>query len=606
MAIEIDINNIKKINYGVMNNYIDVTEIIKNKFETDDTIILSNDIFPTDPYFGKVKRIVFYYRNGTNTIVNENDTIKKKVYIENTIQPMINFDYDNKYISNEINFNYILSTNVRDENNIIEWIIYHFLIGFDYIVIIDHKSKTPVSQLIQQYKWKHKVHVIRREDDNAVKMTFLNDIIVPFMMAKCKKYFIHLDADEYIYINKQYTLDSFLNKINGDIIMVNWLMFGNNNVKSNNHSYKCLIPTFTKSANKLDQHFKCFIKVDKNHPFMFNNPHSIKYKTKKQNIYTNVFGNIFNESNVHKLMEKVPNVAIESVPMYINHYFVQSREDYMKRKVNRNRDDIATNRPFDENIFNIYNDITNTNLLSYNEMIINNIEDTNTFGFIMIRYVKCSETNKAWIRCYESIRRFYNNKIVIIDDNSDMKFITNINTVNCTVINSDFPRRGELLPYYYMITKKLFSRAVVIHDSMEIVNHFDFMNIPNYKNYSRLFSFNNSSYNLDIEYFQPMCNYLKNGEMLYNYHITNIKNMIGCFGVCYVIDNDFLINVDKRFNIVNLVNYVDTRKKRMTLERLLSCLFEYVRGKSFITRPDIFGNIHANNNNYIVKHYFGR
>ena len=31
---------------------------------------------------------------------------------------------------NSESYNYILSTNVKDENNILEWIIYHLLIGF--------------------------------------------------------------------------------------------------------------------------------------------------------------------------------------------------------------------------------------------------------------------------------------------------------------------------------------------------------------------------------------------------------------------------------------------------------------------------------------------
>jgi hypothetical protein len=49
-------------------------------------------------------------------------------------------------------------------------------------------------------------------------------------MKKCKKYFIHLDADEYFYLNKKYTLTSFTDMIKGDIIAINWVMFGNNNI----------------------------------------------------------------------------------------------------------------------------------------------------------------------------------------------------------------------------------------------------------------------------------------------------------------------------------------------------------------------------------------
>ena len=210
------------------------------------------------------------------------------------------------------------------------------------------------------------------------------------------------------------------------------------------------------------------------------------------------------------------------------------------------------------------------------------------------------------ISLYNSIRKYYNNKIVIIDDNSDLKFLTSIDMINTSIINSEHSRRGELLPYYYYITSKFFSRAVILHDSMEIVKYYDFMNIPNYKNYTRLFSFSNAAYMIDIEYFKEMSNYIKDGGNLYKYHVNNIKNLVGCFGVCYVIDYDFLQHIQYKYNITNLIKFVDSRKKRMTLERFLSCLFEYDKGKSFITRIDIFGDIHKNTGANIKKYYYGR
>ena len=51
--------------------------------------------------------------------------------------------------------------------------------------------------------------------------------------------------------------------------------------------------------------------------------------------------------------------------------------------------------------------------------------------------------------------------------------------------------------------------------------------------------------------------------------------IIGCFGVCYIIDYKFLKQVNDKYNIKNLVKIIDTRDKRKTLERFLSCLFEY-------------------------------
>ena len=67
------------------------------------------------------------------------------------------------------------------------------------------------------------------------------------------------------------------------------------------------------------------------------------------------------------------------------------------------------------------------------------IKDINpkSIGFIILRCVQNELTNKYWIYCYECIRKYYaDNLILIIDDNSDYKYITNENLYNTTIINS--------------------------------------------------------------------------------------------------------------------------------------------------------------------------
>ena len=71
-------------------------------------------------------------------------------------------------------------------------------------------------------------------------------------------------------------------------------------------------------------------------------------------------------------------------------------------------------------------------------------------GFIILRHVNSKLTNKYWIECYERIRKFYpENKIVIIDDNSNDTFLTQKSLYKTKIIKSDYSKRGELLPYYY-------------------------------------------------------------------------------------------------------------------------------------------------------------
>ena len=102
-------------------------------------------------------------------------------------------------------------------------------------------------------------------------------------------------------------------------------------------------------------------------------------------------------------------------------------------------------------------------------------------GFIILRYVINELTNKYWIKCVDSIRQYYpENKILIIDDNSNYDFITDKKLYKTTVINSEFHKRGELLPYYYYLHNKLFDVAVIIHDSVFINKYID-MSVNKYK-----------------------------------------------------------------------------------------------------------------------------
>jgi hypothetical protein len=59
---------------------------------------------------------------------------------------------------------------------------------------------------------------------------------------------------------------------------------------------------------------------------------------------------------------------------------------------------------------------------------------------------------------------------MIIDDNSKYSFITTKLLYNTTIIQSEYTKCGELLPYYYL-HNKLFSTstAVIIHDSVFII-----------------------------------------------------------------------------------------------------------------------------------------
>jgi hypothetical protein len=104
-----------------------------------------------------------------------------------------------------------------------------------------------------------------------------------------------------------------------------------------------------------------------------------------------------------------------------------------------------------------------------------------TIGFIILRHVNNEKTNMYWQRCYDSIRQFYpENDIIIIDDNSQYEYIKHAELYKVKVIQSKYRGRGELLPYYYYLSNKLFDIAFIIHDSVFIQSHID-LHVDKYK-----------------------------------------------------------------------------------------------------------------------------
>ena len=238
------------------------------------------------------------------------------------------------------------------------------------------------------------------------------------------------------------------------------------------------------------------------------------------------------------------------------------------------------------------------------------------FGFILTRHINSVETNEFWKECIRCIRKLYqNNIIMIIDDNSSVEYVTNDNVdlKNCFIIQSEYPKRGEILSYYYFYKYKLFDKAVIIHDSIFLQQ--DISQEINYvSNVKFLWHFKNP-YDDDLVKELFFINHLKNGN---NTNLTILTNTylekekwLGCFGIMSVITYDFLNILVDKYNIFSLLNFVKTREDRCSLERIFSILC-YVNNNYFtdVHSPSIFGEIveykflgmpfHYNYNNYLT------
>jgi len=189
-----------------------------------------------------------------------------------------------------------------------------------------------------------------------------------------------------------------------------------------------------------------------------------------------------------------------------------------------------------------------------------------SFGFILLRHVNSKESDNYWKSAYESIRKYYSNPIVIIDDNSN-SFLTSIPMKNTIVLQSEYPGRGELLPFYYYIKHKWFDQAVILHDSAFINKKIDF----HVHSYKILWEFTKHQYDKPLKEKQ-LIHALKNNEELLALYET--KQWKGCFGCMMIVRHSFLKELNRTYDFSRLLPLVKNREDRKGLERVIACMFQ--------------------------------
>jgi hypothetical protein len=202
-------------------------------------------------------------------------------------------------------------------------------------------------------------------------------------------------------------------------------------------------------------------------------------------------------------------------------------------------------------------------------------------GFIILRHVNSDSTNEYWIHCYKCIRKYYpENYIIIIDDNSNYEHVSNEKLYKTAIINSEYHKRGELLPYYYYLKIKLFDNAVIIHDSVFINQYID-MTVDKYK---IIWEFENSCCPQPADE-TKMINVFNDKDLLDFYN--NKPLWKGCFGAMTIINHDFLSSINNKYDLSKLLDLVLTRYNRCSFERVLACLLQKEYKKEVL-----LGNIH--------------
>lgn len=201
-------------------------------------------------------------------------------------------------------------------------------------------------------------------------------------------------------------------------------------------------------------------------------------------------------------------------------------------------------------------------------------------GFIITRHVRSALTNQYWLECVRKIRQFYpTNLVVIIDDHSDPQYLTAHPYPNCIVLQSEFPKRGELLPYYYLQKYKFFEKAVILHDSVFVQQAFDFNAVENVP----LWTFTGHLHH-DAALESKLLRVLDNHEHLVDLHAADAFR--GAFGVMAVVTLPFVEMLEAKYQVSRLLQFVNSRPLRMCLERVFGVLFA-----AESPGPAVFGDI---------------
>lgn len=253
----------------------------------------------------------------------------------------------NEY-SNQVN-KVILFTNARDEKNMKEWAAHHLLIGFDNIVIFDHKSAEPIAPQFSNFD--KRVQVIRCEMTNPVKIPLIQRAVKMGIASKAD-WILYLDADEFLVLNAFSGVKHMLSTYyKAHSLSINWLMFGTSH--HINEPEGLIIENYTKSDLIVDQHVKTFVRPQEVE--RITNPHFYyiyspgRMITINKTIMNNSYGYAWNPSNI-------PFFKINA---FVAHYIFQSEETYMKRKISIEADDGSGYRNKDPKIHEYHNGTDN-------------------------------------------------------------------------------------------------------------------------------------------------------------------------------------------------------------------------------------------------------
>ncbi len=244
---------------------------------------------------------------------------------------------------------YAIFATARNEKFIIEWVNYYIRLGFNYFIVYDDLSDKPIQEVFEENNIDKVIYKIYRNNSHAnlydnLHQAFTQHIsnsnmlwkntIIPELLQNNIDFVFQIDIDEFLFLNNFKNIDNLVqNYMPLDVLKINWLLFGSNNIFNNTSD--SIINTFNKSETKLCKAtggLKSLTRVSKIHMEETQyGPHCLPIL--KNSIVKDIFNNII--PCYDKITEATPFLSKNdsySNNIYIAHYACQDLKTFVKRK----------------------------------------------------------------------------------------------------------------------------------------------------------------------------------------------------------------------------------------------------------------------------------
>lgn len=256
----------------------------------------------------------------------------------------------------------LLTTNVRDEEHIVEWVAHHILLGFSHIFITDHLSKVPVAEVLADAGVPRHRYTVRRIEKPTVCKENLMHEMYTYALKSGYHWTINLDGDEFLCLEQNEQVQDFLGRYGDcDQVALNWLLFGTNFLLDHPEG-KGLMETYVRSDRKCNPHVKTFVHLS-HRPLRVTHffPHVYFLADMTRSV------NVFRQRlNPHKPFFLPLGCGWRQTPAFVTHYYNQAYNKYLQRKIKIPRDDTGQFRACvsRQEMDKLYNEEENTEMMT--------------------------------------------------------------------------------------------------------------------------------------------------------------------------------------------------------------------------------------------------